>query len=431
MTTRIEADRMIPGRGAPVDDAVVVLDGARISYAGARDGAPPADNGDHVVHVPTVMPGLWECHGHLIGMRSFDMSMLYREPVAMRAARIAGDLRAALSAGVTSVREAGGLGVQVARAVDEGTIPGPTVYAAGAVLSTTGGHADEHDLPLPWVHELAHADGIGAICDGIPEVMRATREQLRKNARVIKVCASGGVLSLVDHPIHQQFTVEELRAIVEVAGMADRVVMAHCHGKPGIVAALEAGVKTIEHGSYMDEETSAMMVEQDALLVATRYVVEQLVEFGRAASVDPRSMVKIEAFHERHLEGMTIAHEHGVRFAMGTDIALSGPDLPNAWGQNGRELPLMAKFGLSALEIIEAGTANGPDTLGPQGPRSGQLVEGYDADVIAIAGDPVADINLFADPDNVTHVWKGGTLVKGPVPDALTEDDAERSRLLV
>jgi imidazolonepropionase-like amidohydrolase len=431
MTIRIEADRLIPGRGSPVDDAVLVLDGSLITYAGTRDGAPRADDRDDVVRVPTVMPGLWECHGHLIGMRSFDMSTLYREPIALHAARIAGDLRAALHAGVTSVREAGGLGVQVARAVDEGTIPGPTVYAAGAILSTTGGHADEHDLPLPWVHELAHKDGLGAVCDGVPEVMRATREQLRKNARVIKVCASGGVLSIVDHPIHQQFTVEELKAIVEVAGMADRVVMAHCHGKPGIVAALEAGVKTIEHGSYMDEETSAMMVEQDALLVATRYIVEQLLEFGRVASVDPRSMTKMEAFHERHLEGMTIAHEHGVRFAMGTDIALSGPDLPNAWGQNGRELPLMAKFGLSSMEIIEASTANGPDTLGPQAPRSGQLAEGYDADVIAVAGDPVGDIGLFADPDNVTHVWKAGALVKGPVPDALSDGEAARSRLLV
>jgi len=431
VTVRIEADRLVPGRGVPVDDAIVVLDARRIAYAGGRDDAPAAGPGDEVVRVPTVMPGLWECHGHLMGMRSFDLSMLYREPTALHAVRIAADLRLALHAGVTSVREAGGHGIHVARAVDEGTIPGPAVYAAGAILSTTGGHADDHDVPLSWVHEMAHTNGLGVLCDGVPGVMAATREQLRKNARVIKVCASGGVLSAVDHPIHQQFTIEELRTIVEIAGMAERVVMAHCHGKPGIVAALEAGVKTIEHGSYMDEETSVMMVEQDALLVPTRYVIEQLLQFGRAASVDPRSMVKVEAFHERHLEDMTIAHDNGVRFAMGTDIALSGPDLPNAWGQNGRELPLMAKFGLSSLEIIEASTANGPDTLGPQAPMSGQLVEGYDADVIAVAGDPVADISLVADPDNITHVWKAGALVKGPVPESLSKEDAARSRLLV
>lgn len=431
MTTRIEADRLVPGRGDPVDDAVVVLDGDRIAYAGPRDAAPTASGPEDVVRVPAVMPGLWECHGHLLGMRSFDLSMLYREPATLHAARIAGDLRAALHAGVTSVREAGGYGVHVARAVDEGTIPGPTVYAAGAILSTTGGHADEHDIPLSWVHEMAHKDGLGIVCDGIPGVMAATREQLRKNARVIKVCASGGVLSAVDHPIHQQFTVDELRAIVEIAGMADRVVMAHCHGKPGIVAALEAGVKTIEHGSYTDEETAAMMVEQDALLVPTRYIVEQLLEFGRSAAVDPRHIAKMEAFHERHLEGMAIAFEHGVRFAMGTDIALSGPHLPNAWGQNGRELPLMAKFGLSSMQIIEASTANGPDTLGPQAPRSGRIAEGFDADLIAVAGDPVTDITLLAEPDNVTHVWKAGRLVKGPVPDSLSDADVGRSRLLV
>lgn len=429
MSVRIEADRLVPGRGDPIDDAVVILDADRITYAGTRAGAPETFTGDDVLRVPTVMPGLWECHGHLMGLRSFDLSMLYREPTALHAARIAGDLRAALHAGVTSVREAGGYGVYVARAVDEGTIPGPTVYAAGAILSTTGGHADEHDIPLSWVHEMAHVDGLGVVCDGIPGVMAATREQLRKNARVIKVCASGGVMSAVDHPIHQQFTVDELRTIVEIAGMADRVVMAHCHGKPGIVAALEAGVKTIEHGSYTDEETAAMMVEQDALLVPTRYIIEQLLQFGRSASVDPRHIAKMEAFHERHLEGMATAFDHGVRFAMGTDIALSGPGLPNAWGQNGRELPLMAKFGLSSLQIIEASTANGPDTLGPQAPKSGQLVAGHDADVIAVAGDPVTDISLLADPDNITHVWKAGELVKGPV--SLTDEDAGRSRLLV
>jgi imidazolonepropionase-like amidohydrolase len=123
---------------------------------------------------------------------------------------------------VTSVREVGGLGVHLARAVAEGTVAGPAIYAAGAVLSVTGGHADLHSLPLPWMAEFCQNDGEFRLCDGADECIKAAREQLRRNARLIKVCASGGVLSEVDHPVHQQFTTAELRAVVEVAGLAER-----------------------------------------------------------------------------------------------------------------------------------------------------------------------------------------------------------------
>ena len=224
------------------------------------------------------MPGLWDCHGHFMGSRTFDLGQLPLEPVALRAARSARDLRTALDAGVTSVREVGGLGVYLARAVAEGLLDGPAIYAAGAVLSTTGGHGDLHCYPLSWVDDFAPAmTGSSRLADGIAECMRAVREQLRRNAPVIKVCASGGVLSEVDHPIHQQFTVAELRAIVEVAGLADRVVAAHCHGKPGIMAALEAGVRTIEHGTYLDDEACDAMRETGAILVPTRTIIEDML----------------------------------------------------------------------------------------------------------------------------------------------------------
>ena len=136
-------------------------------------------------------------------------------------------------------------------------LDGPAVYAAGSILSTTGGHADLHSYPLAWMNDFGHQRyGDMRLADGPAECMRAVREQLRRNARVIKVCASGGVLSEIDDPIHQQFTDAELRVIVEVAGLAERVVAAHCHGKPGIMAAIEAGVRTIEHGTYLDEEAA-------------------------------------------------------------------------------------------------------------------------------------------------------------------------------
>jgi imidazolonepropionase-like amidohydrolase len=228
---RIEADLLIPGRGAPVSDAVVVLDGPLISYAGPAGVAPPTP-GAPVTRVTAVMPGMWECHGHLLGTRTFDLGQLPLEPDALRAARCTRDLRAALDAGITSVRDVGGLGIYLARVVDEGVIDGPAIYGAGGILSTTGGHGDLHSFPLDWMRDYSAQGGLMRLADGPDECAKAVREQLRRNAKVIKVCASGGVLSEVDDPIHQQFTVPELRVIVEVAGLADRVVAAHCHGKP-------------------------------------------------------------------------------------------------------------------------------------------------------------------------------------------------------
>src|SRR5579875_2640579 len=241
---RIVADLLIPGDGEPIQNGVVVLDGQVISYAGPAAAAPDTP-GATVHRAAAVLPGLWDCHGHLTGSRTFDL----------------------------------------ARAVAEGMADGPAIYPAGAILSTTGGHADLHSYRLTWVEQFSASDGTLRLADGIPECMRAVREQLRAGARVIKVCASGGVLSEVDHPVHQQFTAEELRAIVEVAGMADRVVAAHCHGKPGILAALEAGCRTIEHGSYLDEECCDAMRESGAILVPTRTIIGHARPPGRGSAV--------------------------------------------------------------------------------------------------------------------------------------------------
>jgi imidazolonepropionase-like amidohydrolase len=407
---RIEAGLLVPGRGEPIRDGVVVWDGPTITYAGPAAGAPPAGQASSTRAV-AVLPGLWDCHGHLIGTRTLDLGRLPMEPIALRAVRCAGDLRAALDAGVTSVREVGGLGVQLARAVEEGTVEGPAIYAAGAVLSVTGGHGDLHSLPLPWMAEFAGWGGELRLCDGVEGCIKAAREQLRRNARLIKVCASGGVLSELDDPVHQQFTAAELRAVVEVAGLAERVVAAHCHGKPGIMAALEAGVRTIEHGTYLDEEACQAMREAGAILVPTRTITQEILESGAAP---PFALRKLSAIADRHAEAVTLAHQRGVTIAMGTDIAISGSGLANSWGRNGRELPLLVEAGLTPLEAIQAATANGPLTLGPQAPRSGRLAEGYDADLIILDRDPLADITILADPAHVAGVWQAGRQVKGP-----------------
>jgi imidazolonepropionase-like amidohydrolase len=407
---RINAGLLIPGRGEPVRDATVLIDGSRISYAGPAASAP-ASPGAVTRNATTLMPGLWDCHGHFMGMRVVDLARLAQEPTALRAARSARDLTNTLNAGFTSVREVGGLGIYLAQAVREGILDGPSVYAAGAVLSTTGGHGDLHCYPLSWVEDFSQHDGTFRLADGTSECMRAVREQLRRGAAVIKVCASGGVLSEVDHPVHQQFTDAELRTIVEVAGLADRAVAAHCHGKPGIMAALRAGVATIEHGTYLDEEACDAMRETGTILVPTRTIIENIL--ADLSKVPPYAAAKLTALADTHADMVRMAIERGVTIALGTDLGLTGMDLPGAWGTNAAELRHMVALGMTPLQAIEAGTATAPRTLGPQAPRSGLLAEGYDADLITVDGDPLADISVLENPDRITAVWAGGRQVKG------------------
>ena len=410
---RIQARLLIPGAGDPVTDGVVVLDGSRISYAGPAAEAPATPRAD-THQAAAVMPGMWDCHGHFLGSRVFDLAKMPLEPLALRAVRSARDLRAALDAGITSVREVGGLGIDLARVVSEGVLDGPAIYAAGAILSTTGGHADLHSYPLAWMEDFALRDGVLRLADGPDGCVRAVREQLRRDAKVIKICASGGVLSEVDHPVHQQFTNEELRAIVEVAGLAERAVAAHCHGKPGIIAALEAGVRTIEHGTYLDAECCDAMKETGAILVPTRTIIEDIL--ANLTAVPDYAAAKLVVIADVHASAVTLALEHGVTIAMGTDIGLTGSDLPNSWGKNGAELPHLVALGMTPLQAIEAATATAPLTLGPQAPRSGRLEAGYDADVITLDADPLADITVLASPRHVTGVWTAGRRVKGAPP---------------
>jgi imidazolonepropionase-like amidohydrolase len=180
------------------------------------------------------------------------------------------------------------------------------------------------------------------------------------------------------------------------------------------MAALEAGVRTIEHGTYLDDECAEAMRACDAVLVPTRLIVEEFLAYGAAAGLPDYAQRKLLAVADRHAEAIGIAHEHGVRIAAGTDVGGSGTTTPARWGQNGAELGYLVKHGLSALEAIEAATATAPSTLGPQAPQSGQLLPGYDADVIAVSGDPSVDVGILADPTNVTHVWRGGERMKAP-----------------
>jgi imidazolonepropionase-like amidohydrolase len=235
---------------------------------------------------------------------------------------------------------------------------------------------------------------------------------LRLGASVVKVCASGGVLSDLDNPIHQQFSDEELRAIVEESSRAERIVAAHCHGKPGIMAALKAGVRTIEHGTFLDDEAADLMNEKGAILIPTRTIVNGLAAAGKKSGLPEFILEKARRVHEQHREGMRLAVRRKVRIALGTDIGGSSPEAPAFWGINGGEFSLLVKeAGMTPLEAIRAGTATGPLTLGPQAPKSGQLQPGFIADIIAVQEDPLKRIEVLGEPEHITKVWKDGKLV--------------------
>lgn len=402
---------LIPGHGDVVKNGCVVFEGAKITYAGDVEGAPEV-RGSVTRSVPVVMPGMWDCHGHLMGLRTADIEEGARTPLAVMAARATADAARCLQAGFTSVREVGGLGIFLARAIDEGSIPGPHVYASGGMISPTGGHGDLHSYPLEFAHDVLERTQMGALADGVPECLKAVRSMLRLNARVIKICASGGVASEVDHPMHQEFSDEELRAIVEEATRAERVVASHCHGKPGIMAALKAGCRTIEHGTYLDEEAADLFLETQAILVPTRFIIDRLATSAKAMGAPEYILRKIVPVVGRHEEALRLAIRKGVRIAVGTDIITTGVTGYADWGQNAFELTNLQEAGMKPLQAIEAATATAPLTLGPQAPRSGQLKEGYDADILAVAKNPVQDLAALTSPENVRSVWKSGKLVK-------------------
>jgi imidazolonepropionase-like amidohydrolase len=411
---RIEADLLIPGAGEPLRDACLVLRDGCIAWVGPRAAAPATGEGTPVYRVPVVLPGLWDCHTHLVGLRATSLDDVMRTPTAVAAARAVCDAALALDAGFTSVREVGGYGVYVARVIAEGTARGPTVYAAGDLISQTGGHADLHTYSVGCMGDLAGRGGWLHTCDGEAECLRAVRLQLRRNAALVKICASGGVLTAYDDPQHQQFTDHELRTIVDEAARAERIVAAHCHGKAGIMAALRAGVRTIEHGTYLDEEAADAMKEAGAILVTTRFVKVRMLEHGQRTGLPDYAYQKLLDTAYVHRDAIALAIRCGVTIAAGTDCLTTGPDTALPWGLHGLELSLLVEAGMTPLAAIQAATAHGPLTLGPQAPKAGRLEAGWDADVVAVSGDPLADITLLAHPENVTHVWKAGRLEKQP-----------------
>lgn len=409
---RVDANLLIPGRGQPIENASIIFT-SKILWTGTQDAVPPEYSRIKPTRCPVILPGLWDAHVHYLGIRTSSIDDVLSLPQPLAGARLVPDLAATLNAGFTSVRELGGFGIDLAKAVDEGSIPGPKIYSSATLLSQTAGHGDLHSHAWREVREEVPHSLPVHICDGVDECIRAVRMQIRRGAKVIKVCATGGGTSLIDDVKQPQFSPAELSAIVEEAARSDRVVAAHCHGKRGIIAALDAGCKTIEHGSFLDEECVKLMREKDAILISTRYAIDYA--WKHAADLHKEAAAKIQIIGKANEDSCALAVRSGLRMALGTDLGiLNGPKFDHHHGMNAHEFVYAVKAGMTPLQAIEAGTANAPATLGPQAPLSGQLREGYDADLLGLSTSPLEDIGVLADAKNISHVWKGGRLFKGP-----------------
>lgn len=417
----IKADILIPGDGEPFSNAALVIENKVIAWVGSQDDIPEKySSAPHRAYaVPCVMPGLWDCHTHFDGASPTGedgpgfTSLVTADPTTI-GARLARGCWEALQRGYTSLRDLGGHGCELAKAISDGTIIGPNIYSAGAALSQTAGHGDVFNLPAGVVLQNLGVSQITpghfgktfiCIVDGVDECRRAVRLQIRRGAKTIKILASGGVMSRDDDVRFAQFSDEELKVIVEEAARQGRCVAAHAHNKPGILAAVRAGVTTVEHLSLADQECIDLIKEKGVVCVFARWVTEYLLRSG-GKGLDPSSWEKAQYVGKHQFEAYKLAIKEGVTVALGTDT----PPGANV----AVELEFAVQAGLSNLEAIKAATVNATKTVGLQAPKTGQLKAGYEADVLGLTVNPAEDVRVLQDKDNIKYVWKGGKIYKGP-----------------
>jgi imidazolonepropionase-like amidohydrolase len=411
----VKAPLLIPGRGDPIKDAILVFSAGKIDYAGPQSDLPSHLHvtPQQTTEVPVLLPGLWDCHVHFIGHLEQSMDGMARTLPFLAGARSAHDVAATLNAGFTSVRETAGWGAELSQEIEAGRLIGPNIYSVCAAISCTGGHVDHHTMPEHHFHELGCHGVPLVVADGVPGCIKVVRQQLRRGAKCIKICTSGGVSSDRDDPTHQQFSDEEIRAMVEEAARSKRALAAHAHGHAGIMAAVRNGATTVEHGTYLDDEAIALMKEKGTILVPTRGIIEDGLKTAESWSI--KAFEKLQPVAVQHANAYRAAVAAGVKIASGSDYGISKRGTPLSHGHNGRELELAVEVGgMTPMQAIEAATATAPEVLGPQAPLAGILKEGYDADFIALTTNPLEDISIIADPDNVTHVWLAGQLKKSP-----------------
>ncbi|HXJ92742.1 MAG TPA: amidohydrolase family protein [Terriglobia bacterium] len=400
--TAVKAGHLLDVKsGRYLENQVILIEGDRIQKVGAAAEVQiPSDAKVVDLSNRTVLPGLIDCHTHLTMSPFLGAYRALSESVPRAALLGARNARVTLEAGFTTVRNVGAWGysdVALRDAINASDVPGPRMLVSGPPLGITGGHADEN-LLAPEFHYSA--DGVA---DGVPAVMAKVRENIKYGADVIKFMATGGVLSEGDNPALEQYSPEEMRAIVETAHGLGRKVATHAHGALGIRDAVLAGVDSVEHGSFIDEEGIQLMKQHGTYLVPTLYLMDWFMANYQKMGLTENMLAKARVVMPAARENVGHAIHEGVKIAFGTDAAV----YPH--GLNAHEFPVMVKLGMTPLAAIQAATLNAADLLG-WSDRVGAVEPGKYADLIAVEGDPLQDVSVL---EHMEFVMKGGEVVKG------------------
>ncbi|HZQ21708.1 MAG TPA: amidohydrolase family protein [Terriglobales bacterium] len=384
--------------GKTASDQAIVVEGEKIVSVGP---ASAQSAGATTIDLPnaTVLPGLIDAHTHLTFNPRFGYDTLAIS-IPREALIGAHNARTTLEAGITTVRNVGARGysdIALRDAINAGDVPGPRIVASGPALGITGGHCDNDLLPFEY-----HAVGDG-VADGVEAVQHKVREVIKYGADVIKICATGGVLSKGDDPNASQFTMEEMKAIVAEAHRLGRKVAAHAHGAQGVAWASEAGVDSVEHGHLMDDNSVATLKKNGTYLVPTLYLMDWQRENAAKANLPEFARQKMEMVSGKGVAAAKKAFQSGVKIGMGTDAAV----YPH--GLNAHELGVYVnKLGMTPLQAIQTATINDADLLG-WSDKVGTIEPGKWADIIAVDGDPLRDVTIL---QHVKFVMKGGNVVK-------------------
>jgi imidazolonepropionase-like amidohydrolase len=399
----LKAAHLIDGvSGKSINNGVVVIEKDKIVQAGSGISIP-ADARVIDLGEATLLPGLIDCHDHLTfnpqnsGYRSLGVS------IPKQALQGASNALKTLRAGFTSVRNVGASGyadVALRDAINEGEIQGPRLLVSGPALGITGGHCDNNLLPA----EFHYKDE--GVADGPWEARSKVREVVKYGADLIKICASGGVLSKGDQPGTAQYTPDEMKAIAEEAHKLGRKVAAHAHGTQSIKEAILAGIDSIEHSSLIDDEGIRLAKEHGTFLVMDIYNDDFILQHGAEVGMLPESLEKEKKIGQLQRNNFAKAFRAGARMAFGTD----GGVYPH--GDNARQFRYMVQYGMNPMQAIQAATINAAELLGWKD-RVGSIEAGKYADIIAVRKDPLSDIRTL---EQVDFVMKGGVIIKNDIP---------------
>src|SRR5262245_61116907 len=390
-----------PAAGRLTPDQHVVVEKGRIVDLASR---PPASGGRVVdVRGRVVMPGLSDAHVHVMAVNS-DFAQLRRWSTSYVASRAVHVLRGMLMRGFTTVRDVGGADWGLARAVEEGHVVGPRVLFAGHAISQTGGHGDMRG-PGEDQEEPSCLHGLGRIADGVPAVLAACRDEIRKGATHIKLMVSGGVASPTDRLTNTQFTRDELRAAVEEAEAAGIYVTAHAYTSRAVRRAVECGVRGIEHGNLLDEPTLRFMAERGAFLIPTLSVVQSVIREGIEAGFPAELREKMFAVYETGTRVVEMAHQVGVKLVYGTDLL---------GAMHRHQLDEFAIRGqvLKPPDLVRSATTVAAELFQREG-ELGVVAPGARADLLVVEGNPLEDLGVWKDPErNLRMIVKDGVIYK-------------------